>query len=440
LGIGAGLSRAVAAVTTVIGLAVGGVASPRHADAPFRHQAEATATGVASIDLYRGLGSWVDIYERRSWADPERTIAGMHRHGVRTLYLQTTNFARKLAIKFPKQQARFIEAAHRAGMRIVAWYLPGFRHLRKDFHRSMDAISFRTPSGDRFDSFALDIESPEVRKPGVRTARLLRLSGWIRDAVGPAYPLGAIIPTPLGMKRNPTYWPRFPYRRLAAVDDVFLPMTYFTWATGGEQGAHGYTAACIRIIRNEVRDPSFPIHVIGGISNQSTRAEARGFVHAVREQGVIGASYYAYHGTSRSQWRALRRIPSNPVETPALPVSIAYRGALGDLPVGDRTHPRDVVFNAGRLRGSRILTYQAFDAQPGEVVLSVNWHPVARLPATPGDAWGSPRTVRLPARLFHRGGGNVVSFSREGGGAWAVRTLGLARPPQGEPSGRRHNR
>src|SRR5205085_7093036 len=161
-------------------------------------------------------------------------------------------------IKFPKRQAQFIRDAHRAGMRIVAWYLPGLLDLQKDFHRSMKAINFRTRSGDRFDSFALDIESQEVRKPWVRTARLLRLSRRIRDAVGAAYPLGAIVPTPLGMKRNPTYWPRFPYRGLAAVDDVFLPMTYFTWATSGEAGAHAYTAACIRIIRDEVGDRSIP--------------------------------------------------------------------------------------------------------------------------------------------------------------------------------------
>ena len=82
MGIGVGFSRAVAAVTTVISLAVGGVASTRHSGVPARHRAESTAASIANIDLYRGLGSWVDIYERRSWANPERAIAGMHRRGA----------------------------------------------------------------------------------------------------------------------------------------------------------------------------------------------------------------------------------------------------------------------------------------------------------------------------------------------------------------------
>ena len=438
MGIGEGVSRAVATVTAVVSLAVGGVGASPHGHPALQAHAGVTA-GSADIDLYRGLGSWVDIYERTSWDNPERAIEGMRRHGVRTLYIETTNFARKLAIRFRPQQAQFIEAAHRVGMKVVAWYLPGFRRIRKDYHRSMRAITFRTPSGEHFDSFALDIESPVVRNASVRTSRLLKLSRWIRAAVGPAYPLGAIIPTPVGMKRNPVYWPGFPYRRLAQTYDVFLPMTYFTWEVSGEQGAHGYTTSCIRIIRQEVGDPNVPIHVIGGISNQSTPSEARGFVHAIREQGVIGASYYAYHGTGRSLWQSLRRVPMNPVEAPALPVRIGYGRPLGNLPTGDRSHPRDVVFRAGEGRGARTLTFRAFDTQPGEVVLRVNWRPVRVLPGGTAGGWGPPSTVRIPARFFHPYGQNVVSFTASHMGPWGVRTIRLSRAQAGG-SHRRHNR
>ena len=41
--------------------------------------ANESSRGV-DIDAYRGLGSWVDIYERTSWEDPERAIAGMRDH------------------------------------------------------------------------------------------------------------------------------------------------------------------------------------------------------------------------------------------------------------------------------------------------------------------------------------------------------------------------
>ena len=423
------LSRPVAAVITAIGVSVGGLASVGSGVASHVRPATAsTASAPANIDLYGGLGSWVDIYERTSWADPQRAIAGMHDHGVRTLYVETSNYVRKLPIKFAAKQAQFIDAAHRDGMKVVAWYLPEFRDIQKDYWRSMRAINFRTRSGQGFDSFALDIESPQVRNPSVRTRRLVTLSERIRRAVGPAYPLGAIIPTPRGMQQNPTYWPGFPYQALAKLYDVFVPMTYFTWRVSGEVGAHAYTTACIQIIRHKVGSRSVPIHVIGGISDDSTTAEARGFVHAIREQGVIGASYYAYHGTvKRGLWPQLRRIPANPVERPALPVRVGYPNALGNVPSGDRTHPHDVVFRTGSAAGSRTLTYEVFDAQPGEVIVRLNWHPIAVVPAGTTGTWSGARTLRLPPRFLYRTGKNYISFTATGGGTWGVRTVRVAR-------------
>ena len=62
-----------------------------------------------------------------------------------------------------------------------------------------------------------------------RSVRLLGLSSALRKAVGPDYPLGAIIPSPRGMQLRPDYWPRFPYEGLARTYDVFMPMGYFTY-------------------------------------------------------------------------------------------------------------------------------------------------------------------------------------------------------------------
>ena len=123
------------------------------------HQAKAPA-GAPDIGLYRGLGTWVDIYDDPAWADPEGTVAAMAANHVRTLYIETSNYRRKKDIKFKSKQMRFIEAAHAAGMRVVAWYLPGFRDLRKDFRRTMAAIKLQTPSGQSFDSFGLTSRRP----------------------------------------------------------------------------------------------------------------------------------------------------------------------------------------------------------------------------------------------------------------------------------------
>src|SRR5881396_4375460 len=45
-----------------------------------------------TIQAYRGLGSWVDIYDPGQWKHPGDTVGRMARHGVRTLFLETGNY------------------------------------------------------------------------------------------------------------------------------------------------------------------------------------------------------------------------------------------------------------------------------------------------------------------------------------------------------------
>ena len=228
--------------------------------------------GRASLDVYRGLGTWIDIYDV-AWRHPGTAIRRMRARGVETLYLETSNFSRGRMMVFPDGLRRFLDAAHRNGISVVAWYLPGLRDLALDVHRSLGAIRYRTPLGNAFDSFALDIESDAVARPVHRTRRLLSLSARLRAAVEPGYALGAIIPSPRRLQADVLYWPHFPYQRLADVYDVFLPMTYFTFRVSGRFGARWYTAGNIDIIRQQTGDWSVPIHVIGG--SGATRRKPR---------------------------------------------------------------------------------------------------------------------------------------------------------------------
>ena len=264
---------------------------------------------ASNIGMFSGLGTWIDIYETSSWNHPKRTVREMHAHGVRTLYLQTSNYTHKPAIVFREATMRFINYAHKDGMKVVAWYLPGLKQPDFEFQRIMAAINLRTNSGESFDGFALDIESPAVEPPSLRTQRLLAVSSRVRAEVGQNYRLGAIIPSPRGMQKHPGYWPNFPYTQLESLYNVFLPMTYFTWRVSGESAAKKYSEMCINIIRRETNNPKVPIHIIGGISNQATIPETKGFVSAVKEEHVWGASYYAFAGTNRGQWRVLRNVP-----------------------------------------------------------------------------------------------------------------------------------
>src|SRR5664279_4482161 len=50
------------------------------------------AAAKPRIVMYRGLGTWVDMYDAKAWADPATAVADMAAHGVRTLSLETANF------------------------------------------------------------------------------------------------------------------------------------------------------------------------------------------------------------------------------------------------------------------------------------------------------------------------------------------------------------
>jgi len=259
---------------------------------------------------YAGLGTWLDIYATPYWAHPQREVAAMARDGVRTLYLQTGNYEQRVDLVRPQKLGRFVDAAHAAGMRVVAWYLPSFLYPAQDARRSLAAIRFRSARGERFDSFALDIEASLVKSAPLRSKRLLQLSARLRRAVG-RRPLGAIIPSPVGIRRHPTYWPRFPYRSLARTYDVFLPMAYATDRhIHGIEATRAYDAADIAIIRTRTGKPRVPIHLIGGLANAMGTREIAGFMRAVGDCGPVGYSLYAFSVTRQASWRALASSPA----------------------------------------------------------------------------------------------------------------------------------
>ena len=224
---------------------------------------------------------------------------------MRTLYLQTSNSSRSADLVRPAGLGRLVDAAHARGLRVVAWYLPTLLLPARDLRRALAAIRFRTQTGGSFDSFALDIESSSVRSPALRNARLLDLSRRLRTAVGPSYALGAIIPSPRGMEILRHYWPRFPYSDLYRIYDVFLPMAYFSYRAHGTAPVARYVQRSVEIIRARTGDPDVAIHVIGGISQRTSAAEARGFMRAVRGCRTFGFSLYDFAGTSLAAWRTL---------------------------------------------------------------------------------------------------------------------------------------
>ncbi|MGH2697936.1 MAG: hypothetical protein ACRDJL_01880 [Actinomycetota bacterium] len=85
---------------------------------------------------YKGLASWVDMYDKGPWRRPECTARRMALRGTKTLFLQTSNYRIKTDVYRPAAMSRLLEAAHANGMKVVTWYLPSYAHPRRDWRRT----------------------------------------------------------------------------------------------------------------------------------------------------------------------------------------------------------------------------------------------------------------------------------------------------------------
>jgi hypothetical protein len=256
--------------------------------------------------VYGGFGSWVDIFAKPAWDHPDAVVASLRSHNVATLFLQTSNYSQTSDVVEPATVGHFIDAAHAAGLKIVAWYLPSFANPALDRRRALAAIRFRSASGQSFDSFALDIEASVVQDVQLRNARLLALAGSLRAAAPPTYPLGAIVPSPVGMRRHPHYWPHFPFASLAETFNAFVPMAYFSYYASTPAAAYAYTQDVVLAIRRDTGRAEVLVHVIGGIANRISLKALDGFIQAAQDCGVIGFSLYAFPETSPVQWSHLQ--------------------------------------------------------------------------------------------------------------------------------------
>jgi hypothetical protein len=268
----------------------------------------AGAFAAPSLEPYRGLGTWIDIYDDPQLAAPERTVARIQARGVRTIFLETANFKQRADLVRADRLSRILDAAHARGIAVVAWYLPGFAAGGRDLRRSLAAIRFRSEGGEAFDSFALDIEWSGVTPVSLRNRRMLALSDRLRAEVGPDYALGAIIPNPRGMELRRDYWHPFPYAELAARYDVFVPMVYSTYRGDGPRVVTRDVTRSMTILRSATGRPDVPIHLIGGLGDEFSRAEARAFARNVATLGPIGWGLYDFSVTAPSAWAALRAL------------------------------------------------------------------------------------------------------------------------------------
>ncbi|MFI5047483.1 MAG: hypothetical protein ACHQIG_10510 [Acidimicrobiia bacterium] len=304
-----GLSRLVVAALCAVTLTMF-VAPPAHAD--------------VKLDPYSGLGAWVDVFDYAPRLQTDGnvprvgvdTIDDMARLGARTLYLQVANpdGAPSDQLTDRTELRALLKRAHEEKLFVVAWFLPFVTDVAADDQFVREITRLRV-TGRGFDAIALDIEDtravPDVAE---RNDRVVELARRARALMPVSMALGGIVYPAVQLDVvNPILWPNFPYKRLAASVDVWMPMAYFTYRdeASGYRDAFRYSKESITRLRDHLDDQDAKVHIVGGIADAVTAADLDGFLRATRATGAIGWSLYDYSTTFSTAWPTLRRGPSS---------------------------------------------------------------------------------------------------------------------------------
>jgi hypothetical protein len=262
------------------------------------------------LTAYRGLGAWIDVYDWSEMFNEDATsrltvadIDRMATEGVQTLYVQTSKSESPTDILESSRLLPLIARAKVHRMTVVAWYLPHLEDPALDLRR---LIASARLTG--VDSVAVDIESQKVADVAERNRRLLALTAELRAAL-PSMPIGGIVYPPIVTDvLNRRLWPDFPWRQLAPSYDVWLPMNYqsFRKAETGYRDGYRYTAENVDRMRANLGDPNVPVHVIGGIADDTSAGDVAGMLRAAVERKALGGSLYDYRTTPPELWATLR--------------------------------------------------------------------------------------------------------------------------------------
>jgi hypothetical protein len=265
------------------------------------HAAPARADTVDRSAPFRGTGAWVSLFTNE-WSNPTAACQSFAAHGVRTVYLETGRSNSIGALAKPDQTGAFVDAAHAAGLDVVAWYYPTFRKPDLDIARLLATARFQSPSGGTFDGIGIDIEDQTVKIITRRNLRLLSVMRRVRAAV-PAMPIGAITYPPVALDLNTKVWPEFPWSQVARLSDAMIPMAYWRYDTKTPVGAAWYTAGNIVALKLLTGLPNLVVHIVGLVP--ASAAEVAAFAHQAGIGGAAGVSLYPAESVSSSEWPLL---------------------------------------------------------------------------------------------------------------------------------------
>ncbi|HVF73591.1 MAG TPA: hypothetical protein VM938_00975 [Acidimicrobiales bacterium] len=285
--------------------------------APPRPRTTASALGVpplnppavpAGLAPYRGMGTWVDVYDWTRTYTGGRPVVGvadvdrMAERGVQTLYIQASKWDSTTDVVDPDLLQPMLDRAKARGIKVVAWYLPTLEDLQRDLQRMVAIAALHN-----VDSLGVDIEARNVKDVNERNRRLVELSAALRKAL-PGRTISAIVLPPVVLDVvNTSYWPNFPYQAIAPHYDVWMTMGYWTnrKQSSGYRDAYRYTKENVDRLRAHL-GANVPVHPIGGLGAGTTPADVEAYRKAAIDTGSLGGSLYDWRTTAADSWPGMQ--------------------------------------------------------------------------------------------------------------------------------------
>ena len=250
----------------------------------------------------RGKGMWL-TYPLLKHSPVAAIIAAARAAGLTHLYVEVGRSrdgfygARGLAALLP--------AAHRAGIRVMAWVYPFLANLPADVALSIAAARYVAPSGDQPDGLLADVE--QFTDEGS-----VRAYGQVlRALLGPDEPM-AVATFPPQSVPGRTY----PFATVALSWNAIVPMDYWHLQIRpySADEAYRYVRDSVRLIRAETRTDE-PVEVLGQMFdwyqtgvNSPSAAEIAACAAAARDSGAVGVSFFEWNHATQEEWGTIAAI------------------------------------------------------------------------------------------------------------------------------------
>jgi hypothetical protein len=255
-----------------------------------------------------GKGMWIWMDDRAEGGDAEAIVARAKATGLTHLYVRTGTL--KGGFIGGPFLDRLLPVAHANGIRVYGWDFPYLDRPGDDVNRALAAIQHTTPDGHRIDGFASDIETTHEgtnNDPEYVTAYCT----WLRQNVGAAYPLIAVVPNPTAHRLKQG----FPYQAILPSFDAVAPMVY--WQNRDPATDVANAVAYL----SQFGKPVFPIGQAydgaaeGGPQGVPNREAIIRFLQFADGAGGTGASFWSWQHATPEVWDAVRDAAEFRLET-----------------------------------------------------------------------------------------------------------------------------